>query len=216
MAIIRHDVIIIVISVPWPHPHRELALVLKYKIDLVIPVLLLLINFRHLGQRRLRFLQLARWLNLLLVNRIVVAVLDVLDVESLEIPPDAQMLEIVRAQGELGDDNLDEVICQLKLLEHLDEIFLGDCLWAIFDFFESVFELLRILGCHLSDAHQSLFFLFLVGKIEFLYDFLDFLQKNLSWNTLFWRHNCLFEYVLQKCRGVFGLEEKWFCFQHWF
>lgn len=95
MPIIGNNIFIIVHILACLALHRYLALILHNKIDFIIIILFFLVNLVYFALRigigvgfSVTFL-LARGFDCLLVDCVTVAVLDVVDVETLEISADA-------------------------------------------------------------------------------------------------------------------------------
>lgn len=108
----------------------------------------------------------------LLLNRVVfqVFLVFVFDVESLEEAVEVEVLEIVGAEGQLGDDKVDVLVLQFQFLEHLDQALAGDRLLSVLDVFEGNLKLPRISAGHLCYPNDHLLLLVLLHQLKVVDD----------------------------------------------
>lgn len=160
---------------------------------------------------------LAGGFDLLLVDCVVLTVLHLIDVETLEVSADAQVLEVLRAQGQLCDYYLDEVICQLQFFEHLYQVFSADGIRAIFYLLKCTLQLAWVLCCHLCNTHQPLLFFLFIQQLEIFYNFPQLIQQHFRCNRL--RADIFIlglENILQESFNISRGQIERLCFHHIF
>ena len=112
------------------------------------------------------------------------------------------MLNVSRAQGQLLDDELNVLAFELQVLEHVNEILFGNCLFAILDLLKCSLKLLRVLSDHFSDSEQHILLLLFINQIEFINDLSQLCQQNLTGNILGLGRSVAFKAVLNQTFSI--------------
>lgn len=115
----------------------------------------------------------------LLLDGVGVSVLLFFDVESLEETVKVQMLQIVRAEREFRDDELDVLVLELQFLEHGDEVLLPYSVFAILDVLEGCFELVGVGARHLRHSENHFLLFILVEQLKVVYHLSDLCHQDI-------------------------------------
>jgi hypothetical protein len=107
-------------------------------------------------------------LHLFLVNLAILETGNVFDVEALEKADEVEVLGVSGAEGELLDDELDVLVLELEVLEHLDQVLFGYCLLAVLDLLKRRLQLLWVLGNHLCHPQQHILLFLLINQLKLI------------------------------------------------
>jgi hypothetical protein len=165
-TIVGQDVIVLIVRNPLVHrPFRSQRQIGNF----VLRILMFERNLALLSSTGPTTGLLLTLLPLLLYSIHIVLEPIILNIEPLEVAHKVEVLNIVGAERQLSNNELNIFMFQLQLLEHLNEILLGDGLLPILDIVESSLQLLGVGTGHLSYTHYHLLFLVLVQQGEVLY-----------------------------------------------
>lgn len=77
-----------------------------------------------------------------------------------------EVLEIVRTERQFGNDEVNVLVFQLQLLEHLDQVLFRDSLLPVFDVLKCCLQFLGVGAGHLGNPDYHLLLLFLRHQLE--------------------------------------------------
>lgn len=110
--------------------------------------------------------RLLAFLSLLLDRVVHVVLLLVLYVKPFEEAVEVEVVQIIRAQGKLGDDEFDVLVFQLQFSEHVDEILAGHCFLPVLYILEGHLQLPGVGTGHFSNANYHFLLLVLLHQLE--------------------------------------------------
>jgi len=162
-AIVRYDILLVVdvvfvLDARLPHIFPQLLPKLLRRLPHTPPLLL---DSAGILVRLLALLP-------LLLDGVRVVEAFLLDIEPFEEAMEIEMLEVIGTKRQFGNDEVNVLVLQLQLLEHLDEILASHRLLPILDILEGCLKLIGVCTGHLSYPQNHLFLLTLLHQLEII------------------------------------------------